>query len=185
MRGILRSKSPSSAGVEDSGTQTPRSILKKQLGKKSAAESSCGSSSSSEDIVVPPENDLAARLLGLELQAKLDNQNETEYETPPLAASPVVDSKQVPQVPADRTMEMETEESADIPTTVASFKEQTQPKEEADAADAFVVQPPATVTATLPPKSQSPTKKKEIRPMSAEIISIHSQKSKIRSKHNE
>lgn len=66
MKGILRSKSPSLASCGSPPDQ-PKSILKRANADEDEGVSS---STSSEDIVVPAENDLAARLLGVEQQAK-------------------------------------------------------------------------------------------------------------------
>ena len=67
MKGILRSKSPSTGAVS---SEQPKSILKRHSPDVDESEQLSGSSSSSEDLVVPAENDLAAQLLNVELEAK-------------------------------------------------------------------------------------------------------------------
>lgn len=71
MKGILRSKSPSG----ENGSSPPKSILKRHnpeddQNEEEREKESSRSSSSSEDLVVSAENDLAAKLLSVEKEAK-------------------------------------------------------------------------------------------------------------------
>lgn len=82
MKGILRSKSPSG----ENGSAQPKSILKRHnpeddRNEEEREKESSRSSSSSEDLVVSAENDLAAKLLSVEKEAK--NQIDVKPSEPP------------------------------------------------------------------------------------------------------
>ena len=77
MKGILRSKSPSG----ENGSAQPKSILKRHNPDDDQKKESSRTSSSSEDLVVSAENDLAAKLLSVEKEAK--NQIDVKPSEPP------------------------------------------------------------------------------------------------------
>lgn len=90
MKGILRSKSPSTGPVP---SDQPKSILKRHSPDVDESEQLSGSSSSSEDLIVPAENDLAAQLLNVELEAKnqpapVDNATANEPAVPSVEEAP-------------------------------------------------------------------------------------------------
>lgn len=77
MKSILRSKSPSLAST--GSVEQPKSILKRhspEEEEEASSTSSNSSSSSSEDVIVPVENDLAAKMLSVEKEAKSQPEKE-------------------------------------------------------------------------------------------------------------
>lgn len=99
MKGILRSKSPSSEGSQ------PKSILKRHNPEEESnggEEVESGSSSSSEELIVPAENDLAAKLLNVELEAK---NHQVTHAAETATATPSESQKATPSKPVADSQE--------------------------------------------------------------------------------